>query len=67
METIYDRACNTSFHQNIESIQYKAALAITGAVRRTSKEKLFNKDAGIENFVSYSKQLKTSHRVISFN
>ena len=31
-DIIYDRAYNTSFHQNIESIQYNAALAITGAV-----------------------------------
>ena len=36
-DIIYDRAYNTSFHQNIESIQYNAALAITGAVRRTSR------------------------------
>ena len=43
METIYDRAYNTSFHQNIESIQYNAALAITGAVRGTSREKLYQK------------------------
>ena len=34
----YDQAYNTSFHQNIESIQYSAALAITGAVRGTSRE-----------------------------
>ena len=40
-DTIYDRADNTSFHQNIESIQYNAALLITGAVRETSKEKLY--------------------------
>ena len=39
-DIIYDRAYNTSFHQNIESIQYNAALAITGAVRRTSREEL---------------------------
>ena len=39
-DIIYDRAYNTSFHQNIESIQYNAALAITGAVRGTSREKL---------------------------
>ena len=31
-DIIYDQACNTSFHQNIESIQYNAALAITGTV-----------------------------------
>ena len=36
-DIIYDRANTTSFHQIIESIQYNAALAITGAVRGTSK------------------------------
>ena len=40
-EIIHDRAYNTSFHQNIELIQYNTALAITGAVRGTSKEKLY--------------------------
>ena len=35
---IYDRAYDFSFHQNIESIQYNAALAITGAIRGTSKD-----------------------------
>ena len=40
-DIIYDRAYNTSFHQNIESIQYNAALAITGAVRGASREKLY--------------------------
>ena len=37
---IYDRAHNTSFHQNIESIQYNGALAFPGAIRGTSREKL---------------------------
>ena len=40
-DIIYDRAYNSSFHQNIESIQYNAALAITGAIRGTSKEKIY--------------------------
>ena len=40
-DIIYDRAYNTSFHQNVESIQYNAALAVTGAVRGTSREKLY--------------------------
>ena len=30
-----------SFHQRLESLQYNAALAITGAIRGTSKEKLY--------------------------
>ena len=40
-DIIYDRAYNALFHQNIESIQYNAALEITGAVRETSREKLY--------------------------
>ena len=40
MET-YDRGYYTSFHQNIESIQYNAALAIAGAVRGIFREKLY--------------------------
>ena len=34
---IYGRAYNTSFHQNIQPIQYNAALAITVAVRGSSR------------------------------
>ena len=40
-DIIYDRAYNTSFHQNMESLQYSAALAITGTVRGTSRAKLY--------------------------
>ena len=29
----YDKAYNMSFHQKLESIQYNACLAITGAIR----------------------------------
>ena len=32
-------AFNNSFHQKIESLQYDAALAITDALRGTSREK----------------------------
>ena len=39
--TIYDRAYYSSFHQNIESDQYNFALAITGAIRETSEEKIY--------------------------
>ena len=37
-DILYDQAFNLSFHQKLESIQYKACLAITGAIRGTSKE-----------------------------
>ena len=35
-DTIYDQAYNDSFHQKLESIQYNATLAMTGAIRATS-------------------------------
>ena len=46
-DIIYDRAYKTSFHQNIESIQCNAALAIMGAIR-TSREKLYE-ELGFES------------------
>ena len=39
-DVIFDQAFNNSFHQRLESIQYNAALAITGAIRGTSKKTL---------------------------
>ena len=41
-DIIYDQSYNTSFHQRLESLQYNAALAVTGSIRGTSKEKLHN-------------------------
>ena len=46
---IYDQAYNTSFHQNVESIQYHAALAITGAVKGTSREEKLYQELGFES------------------
>ena len=34
VDIIYDQAYNVSFHQKIDSIQYNATLAITGAIQR---------------------------------
>ena len=34
-DIIYDQAYNLSFHQKLESIQYNAALVLTGAIRGT--------------------------------
>ena len=46
-DVIYDRAFNESFHQRLESIQYNAAITITGTIRGTSSEKLFQ-ELGLE-------------------
>ena len=40
-DVIYDRAFNESFQNKLESVQYNAALAITGAIRGSSREKLY--------------------------
>ena len=34
---------NASFHQKLETLQYNACLAITGAIRDSSREKLYQK------------------------
>ena len=55
-DILYDQA-HMSFHQKLESISYNACLAITGAIRGTLKEKLYqeiglkplNYDVGIGN------------------
>ena len=48
-DIIYDQPFNNSFQNKIESIQYNARLATTGAVRGTSKEGLY-KELGLESF-----------------
>ena len=44
----YDQPDNESFCQQIESIQYNASLIITGAIKGTSRVKLYNK-IGLES------------------
>ena len=47
-DIIYDKAYKESFHQKLESIQYNAALAITGTIRGPSREKLYQ-ELGLES------------------
>ena len=44
---ICDQTSNMSFQQKIEAIQYNAALAITGEIRGSSREKLYQ-ELGLE-------------------
>ena len=48
---IFDQPENESFCKKIESVQYNAALAITGAIQGTSREKLY-KELGLETLKS---------------
>ena len=47
-DVIYDQAYIAPFQQKIESVQCNTALAITGAIRGTSKEKLYH-ELGLES------------------
>ena len=40
-DVIYDQSNNSRLSDKIETVQYNAALAITGAFRKTSKGKLY--------------------------
>ena len=50
-DIIYDKAFNKSFHAKLESLQYKAALAITGAIKGSSTEKNYE-ELGLESLKS---------------
>ena len=47
-DIIYDRPNNDSFVKKLESVQYNAALAITGAIRGTSKDRIYQ-ELGLES------------------
>ena len=47
-DVVYDQSFNNTFHQKMESFQYNAALAITGAIRDSSREKLYQ-ELGLES------------------
>ena len=60
-DVLYDQGYNNSFKEKLESTQYNACLALTGAIRGMSKEKNiknwnwspFEIDVGVETFSFY--------------
>ena len=48
---IYDQPNNQAFSNKLEAVQYNAALAITGAIRGTSKTKIYQ-ELGLESLKS---------------
>ena len=50
-DIIYDKAFNESFHAKLESLQYNATLAITGAIKGSSTEKIYE-ELGLESLKS---------------
>ena len=59
-DIIYDQTYNLSFHQKLESIQYNAALALTGAISGSSREKLYQ-ELGLQSL-----RLRRWHRNLCF-
>ena len=47
-DILYDQKFKNSFHERSKSTQYNAALAITGAIRSSSREKLYQ-ELGFES------------------
>ena len=47
-DIIYDEAYNETFHPNLGSILYNACLALSGAIRGSSREKLYH-ELGLES------------------
>ena len=47
-DIIYDQAHNAPFHQKLESLQYNACLAITGAIHGSSRGKIYQ-ELGFES------------------
>ena len=47
-DIVYDQPNNSSLSEKIESLQYNAALAMTGAIKGSSKEKLYQ-ELGFES------------------
>ena len=50
-DIIYDQPQNESFYEKLESVQYKAALAITVAIQGSSSEKRYQ-ELGLESLKS---------------
>ena len=50
-DMIYDQSYNDSFHDKLESYQYKAALVMTRAIKEPSPERLYQ-EFGMENLRS---------------
>ena len=63
-DIIYDQAYNLFFHQKLESIQYNAALALIGAIRSSSREKLY-RELSLETLQlrRWYKKLRCFHKI----
>ena len=63
-DVVYDQTFNESFHSKLEKLQYSAALAITGAIRGSSRDKLYQ-ELGFEslNLRKWYRKLVLFHKI----
>ena len=63
-DVVYDQTFNESFHSKLEKLQYSAALAITGAIRGSSRDKLYQ-ELGFEslNLRRWYRKLVLFHKI----
>ena len=48
-DVVYDQTSNDDFYNKLETVQYNAALAITGAIKGSSHQNLYQ-ELGLEIF-----------------
>ena len=63
-DVIYDKPHNEKFTDTLKLIQHNAGLAITGAIKGTSKEKLYN-ELGLESLKDrrWMRRLRLFHKI----
>ena len=63
-DVIYDKAYNNTFQQSLVSLQYKAPLAIAGAIKYSSTEKLYQ-ELGLESIQNrWFRKLCVFYRIV---
>ena len=64
-DIIYDKPLNESFEKKTELVQYKAALIITGTIKRTCRDKIYQ-ELGFQSLAGrrWSRKLIFLHKII---
>ena len=64
-DIIYDQPQNESIYEKLESVQFKAALAITDAIQGTSRDKIYQ-ELGLESLKSkrWYKRLSCMYKIM---
>ena len=50
-DILYDNPKNEHFQNKLEKVQYRGCLAITGAIKGTSRKRLYN-ELGLHSFIT---------------